>query len=51
MVDLWEAMGLEVGWNFIFVRHFYDWEMDEVQSFLRVINSKSIRPQLRDRLH
>ena len=40
---------MEAGWNFRFVRPFNDWEMEEDQSFLRAVDSKSIRPRLRDR--
>ena len=31
MVELWEGIRSRGGWNFIFGRHFNDWEMEEVQ--------------------
>ena len=50
VVDLWEATGPRGGRNFRFERHFNDWELEVVQSFLCTVNSWSIRPHLRDKL-
>ena len=34
----------------MFKRHFNDWEMEVVQNFLSIMNSRSCHPQLRDKL-
>ena len=38
------------GWNFRFERHFNDWELEVVQNFLSIMNSRSCSPQLRNKL-
>ena len=38
------------GWNLKFERHFNDWEMEEVQKFICIVNSKNLRPQSRGKL-
>ena len=50
VADLWEISGSKDGWNFRFERHFNDWEMEVVQNFLSIMNSKSCRPRLSDKL-
>ena len=50
VADLWVFSGSEGGWNFSFGRHFHDWELEEIQGFLCTVNSKSINPNLSDRL-
>ena len=50
VVDFWETIGPRGGWNFSFERHFNDWELEAIQSFLCTINSRSIRPQIKDKL-
>ena len=50
VADLWVILGSKGGWNFSFRRHFHDWELEEVQGFLCPVNSKSINPNLNDRL-
>ena len=50
VAELWEVAGLGGGWNFRFERNFNDWEMEEVQRFIRTINSKNLNPQSSDRL-
>ena len=50
VADLWEISRSKGGWNFMFERHFNDWEMEVVQNFLSIMNSKSCRPQLCDKL-
>ena len=50
VADLWVFSGSEGGWNFSFGRHFHDWELEEIQGFLCIVNSKSINPNLSDRL-
>ena len=50
VVDLWVFLGFGGAWNFNFGRHFNDWELEEVQGFLCTVNSKSINPNLSDRL-
>ena len=50
VADLWEISGSKGGWNFKFKRHFNDWEMEVVQNFMSIMNSRSYRPQLSDKL-
>ena len=35
MDDVLEAMGGMIVWNLRFLRHFQDWEMDNVKKFLQ----------------
>ena len=37
VADLWNLVGEEGGWSPHFSRSFNDWELEEVQSFLHVI--------------
>ena len=41
VVDLWNPVGEEGGWSPHFSKSFNDWELEEVQLFLRVIQRKS----------
>ena len=41
MADLWNPVGEEGGWSLHFSRSFNNWELEEVQSFLHVIQRKS----------
>ena len=41
--------GIGGGWNFRFERHFIDWELEEAQRFLCVVNTKSLNPLSDDR--
>ena len=50
VVDLWETTWPRGGWNFSFERHFNDWELEAVQSFLCTVNSRSIKPHIKDKL-
>ena len=50
VADLWVSSGSGGGWNFNFGRHFHDWELEDVQGLLCTVNSKSINPNLNDRL-
>ena len=50
VVELWEGMRSGGGWNFKFERHFNDWEMEEVQKLICIVNSKNLRPQSRGKL-
>ena len=50
VADLWLALRFGEGWNFSFGRYFHDWEIEEVQGFLCTVSSKSINPNLNDRL-
>ena len=50
VADLSENLGSKGGWNFRFERHFNDWEMEVVQNFLSIMNSRSCRPQPSDKL-
>ena len=50
IANLWVTSGSGGGCNYSFGTHFHDWELEEVQGFLCTINSKSINPNLSDRL-
>ena len=50
VADLLEISGSKGGWNFMFKRHFNDWEMEVVQNFLSIMNSRRCCPQLCDKL-
>ena len=49
MAEVWTTSG-EGTWNPRLMRSFNDWEMDEVQSFINLINRKKINQWGRDRL-
>ena len=42
MADLWNPVGEEGGWSLHFSRSFNNWELEEVQSFLHVIQRKRV---------
>ena len=50
VVEVWDALVEEGGWNPRFVRRFNDWEMDMVQSFFDTISNKRILPSIKDKL-
>ena len=37
VVEVWEALSEEGGWNPRFTRHFNDWELNMVQEFISTI--------------
>ncbi|RVW56212.1 Transposon TX1 uncharacterized 149 kDa protein [Vitis vinifera] len=41
VADCWDSMGEVGGWNPRFLRPFNDWEVEEVESFLLIIQGKS----------
>ena len=41
MAELWDPSG-EEGWSPLFSRSFNDWELEEVQIFLQVIQGKRV---------
>ena len=50
VADLWNWDSEEGGWNPIFLRSFNDWEMEEVDRFLQVLNRKQIKPLMEDKI-
>ena len=50
VADLWNWDSEEGGWNPIFLRSFNDWEMEEVDRFLQVLNRKEIKPLMEDKI-
>ncbi|KAJ9680532.1 hypothetical protein PVL29_019761 [Vitis rotundifolia] len=50
VADCWDAMGEVGGWNPRFLRPFNDWEVDEVESLLRIIQGKRLNAELEDRM-
>ena len=42
MAKLWDLRGEEGGWSPLFSRSFNDWELEEVQIFLQVIQGKRV---------
>ena len=50
VADLWNPIGEEGGWSPHFSRSFNDWELEEVQSFLHVIQRKRVISSGEDRL-
>ena len=48
VAELWVASGSGEGWNFRFRRHFHDWELEEVQGFLAMVNLQNINPNITD---
>ena len=50
VADLWNWDSEEGGWNPIFLCSFNDWEMEEVDRFLQVLNRKRIKPLMEDKI-
>ena len=48
--ELWENIGGNGVWNPKFIRGFNDWELECIQIFLGLLNSKKANPQKRDNL-
>lgn len=42
IVDVWDDFTGEGVWNPVFGRHLTDWEMEEVQNFLNLINARRV---------
>ncbi|RVW95824.1 50S ribosomal protein L21, mitochondrial [Vitis vinifera] len=50
VADCWDSMGEVGGWNPRFLRPFNDWEVEEVESFLLIIQGKRLNADLEDRM-
>ncbi|RVW94296.1 putative ribonuclease H protein [Vitis vinifera] len=50
VADCWDSMGEVGGWNPHFLRPFNDWEVEEVESFLLIIQGKRLNADLEDRM-
>ena len=50
MEEVWDSSRREVGWNLRFFRPFNDWELEEAQRFINLINSKRIDQRARDKI-
>ena len=50
VAKLWEVTGIGGGWNFRFEKHFNDWELEEAQRFICIVNTKSLSLLSDDRL-
>ncbi|RVW65596.1 putative ribonuclease H protein [Vitis vinifera] len=50
VADCWDSMGEVGGWNSRFLRPFNDWEVEEVESFLLIIQGKRLNADLEDRM-
>ena len=42
MADVWDPVGEEGGWSPRFSRSFNDWELEDVQSFMHIIQGKRV---------
>ena len=49
-VALWDSSRGEGVWNPIFVRPFNDWELEEVQNFMILVNESRINHEASDRI-
>ena len=50
VADVWDSSREDGGWSSVFLRHFNDWEMEEVVRFLHLLHNKKIRLGQEDRL-
>ena len=51
MVDeVWDCFDNYGAWNLRFIRSFNDWEIEQVQNFVGLINNMQIDPQKRDKM-
>ena len=44
VADVWDSSREDGGWSLVFLRHFNDWEVEEVGRFLLFLHNKKIRP-------
>ena len=42
--EMWEVIRTGGGWNFIFERHFNNWELEETHRFICIVSTKSLSP-------
>ena len=50
VVDVWDYSRVEGGWSPVFLRSFNDWEVEEVEKFLRLLHNRKISPDQEDKL-
>ena len=50
VADCWDSMGEVGGWNPRFLRPFNDWEVEEVERLLLIIQGKRLNADLEDRM-
>ncbi|KAJ9701497.1 hypothetical protein PVL29_006726 [Vitis rotundifolia] len=50
VADCWDPMGVVGGWSPCFSRSFNDWELEEVERFLSVLQGKRLRVGLEDKV-
>ncbi|RVW63178.1 putative mitochondrial protein [Vitis vinifera] len=50
VADCWDSMGEVGGWNPRFLRPFNDWEVEEVERLLLIIQGKRLNADLEDRI-
>ena len=44
VAEVWDSTRVDGGWSLVFQRPFNDWEMEEVERFLLVLQNKKIKP-------
>ena len=49
VAEVWETMRGEGVWNLRFIRSFNDWELEETQRFISLINSRRTTKRERDK--
>ena len=50
VADIWDNSRGEGAWNPTFVRPFNDWEIEEVQNFMCLVNTRRVKQEENDRL-
>ena len=50
VVEVWESLREDGAWNLRFSRAFNDWELEQVQNFIRLTNNKLIIQRKKDRI-
>ena len=50
VADVWDFSRAEGGWSPVFVRNFNDWEMEEVERFLKILYRRKITSYQEDQL-
>ena len=48
--NVWDTTSGEGTWKLRFARSFNDWEMDEVENFINLVNNKKTNQMVKDRL-